>query len=219
MIWLLDLDGPILDVSAKYAAVYERFLGERGAPRLPREAYWRLKRAGLPARAVLEASGADRMVDPDALTSYTREVIETEPFLALDRPFPDVAPTLAHLLSRGDRLVLVTLRRSAPGVELQLSAHGLAALFHDVLVVGKGSGSAEDKRDAVLERGIAVGQEDTFVGDTELDVRAARLLGVRAIAVTSGLRDAETLELARPDAVCDGLSAAVDWVEGRRRTT
>jgi len=56
------------------------------------------------------------------------------------------------------------------------------------------------------------------IGDTALDVAAARANGFRALAVASGPVPRTELEAARPDHVCDSLAerAAVDWLlDGR----
>jgi len=53
------------------------------------------------------------------------------------------------------------------------------------------------------------------VGDTPLDVAAARACGVRVITVATGPADRASLEAANPDAVLDTLAELPAWHRGR----
>ena len=57
-----DLDGPILDVSAKYYRVYHDLLDEFGFPSLPRDQYWEAKRNKVSDESILRKTGAEEFV-------------------------------------------------------------------------------------------------------------------------------------------------------------
>jgi predicted dehydrogenase/phosphoglycolate phosphatase-like HAD superfamily hydrolase len=212
VIFLVDLDGPILDVREKYFAVYEAFLRARGGPPpLSKERFWSLKRLGASGTRILAENGAGGRQEAAELDRVMREEIETEPYLALDTLQPGVPGALARLKAAGFRLVLVSLRKRRDGVLWQLDRFGLSALFEDVLVGEGNLGLVGEKRDLVRNSlGGQLGPADMLVGDTELDVAVARALGVRAIAVSSGLREEPLLRAANPDVIADSLEAAVD---------
>jgi predicted dehydrogenase/phosphoglycolate phosphatase-like HAD superfamily hydrolase len=215
MIFLVDLDGPILDVSAKYYRVYAEFVDRKGGKALDRNRFWELKRRGASGSRILGETGAGRRPEAAELDVFMREVIESEEYLGLDLLQPGVHRALSRLREAGWRVVLVTLRRRSAGVAWQLERLGLQSLFDAVLVREGNRGRVDEKRDLVRESlGKDLGPADVMVGDSELDVAVARALGVRAIAVTSGLREGAALAAASPDAILSGLEPVVDLVLG-----
>ena len=92
--------------------------------------------------------------------------------------------------------------------QVKLAAYGLDSLL-DLEIGGYGSerGARSElvdvaRRKMRAKHGLDVGVEDTAViGDTPLDVEAARAAGARAIAVASGPYDTDELGRAGPDAV------------------
>ena len=215
MIFLVDFDGPILDVSEKYYRVYSDFVARKGRTPLDRDRFWELKRAAASGSRILGETGGWRRGEAGELDAFMREFIETEEYLALDTLRPGVQSALTRLREAGWKVVLVTLRKRASGVAWQIQRLGLESLFDAVLVREGNLGRIDEKRDLVRETlGQQLAQEDVLVGDSELDVAVARALGVRAIAVTGGLREASVLASAQPDAVLSGLEPAVDLVLG-----
>jgi phosphoglycolate phosphatase len=180
-------------------------------------AYWRLKRRGAGQAEVLQASG----VDPgrrEAFGDRFLAEIEAPERLALDRPLPGAAATLAALAGRGDRLVLLSLRRDPAAFAAQVARLGLAGWFARVDAGRAAAGDREAKRCLVEAAGL--GGPGAVVGDTEADMGAAQALGLAAVGVSTGLRNRGVLLAAGADAVVDRLArvpAAVDAATGRRR--
>jgi predicted dehydrogenase/phosphoglycolate phosphatase-like HAD superfamily hydrolase len=215
MILLVDFDGPVLDVSEKYYRVYADFADRKGRPTLDRKRFWDLKRRGASGTRILGETGPARRGDALEMDCFMREVIETEEYLALDTLQDGVAIALSRLRESGWTLVLLTLRRRTAGVLWQLERLGLASAFDRILVREGNRGRVDEKRDLVREAfSSELADHDALVGDTELDIAVARALGVRAIAVTNGLREASLLAAANPDALLQGLDAVADLVIG-----
>jgi phosphoglycolate phosphatase-like HAD superfamily hydrolase len=198
-ILFFDLDGPLLDVSARYVTLHQKVLSELGQPSLPGPAYWQRKRARCPEESILAEIGMAAHAE-----SYVRRrlaLIETPEYLAHDCPWPWVHDTLARL-GASHRLVLVTARANRPRLVEQLDRLGLVAYFHEVLSTP--AGPHVDQQKAVLIRDHLARHEctpgmDWMVGDTEADVGAGRLTGLRTVAVLSGIRNREWLLRAEPD--------------------
>jgi phosphoglycolate phosphatase len=195
MILFFDLDGPLLDVSPRYIALHRALLGESG---LSGAAYWERKRAARPEETILaEINAMDR-------TLYFRrrlELIETPEYLVHDRPWPWAHAILARL-STAHPLVLVTARSRRPLLLEQLARLGLASFFHEVLSTAAGQRVDEQKaalmRDYLIRHGLPH-EGHAIIGDTEADIGAGRLLGLRTVAVLSGIRNRELLLRAEPD--------------------
>jgi phosphoglycolate phosphatase-like HAD superfamily hydrolase len=130
----------------------------------------------------------------------------------LDHLLPGVAATASALRAAGVALAVVT-GSARPVARAKLAAAHLDGLFP----VGAYGDEADDRAELV-RRGIA-GAEAHYgrpfpparaivIGDTPLDVRAARTAGTRALAVCTGAAARTALEEAHPDAVLDDLADA-----------
>ena len=209
MTWLyLDLDGPLLDVSDRYHRVHceiVRSLG--GEPRLDRIAYWARKR---------DAQGAAALAAAEGLAEEARRYlerwldrIETDDALAWDALQPD-APTVLATLAARRRVALVTLRQNRAGLERELDRFEIRSHLEAVLSASPvGVHGARTKQALISDSGLPT-DGAWLVGDTEIDVRAARLLGIRAAAVTCGIRSEARLRRESPDLIVPDLVSAVD---------
>lgn len=200
----LDLDGVLLDVRERHYRVHCDVLAPMGGVRGDPDAFWRLKRAHRPLVELLAATAAS----PPDEASYRREFlarIEAPEYLAHDRLAPGARERLAALAS-GHSLALVTLRRHRERLLAQLEALTLASLFAAVhSAPGSGDGDWEIKRGLIAESPL-FRRDGVVVGDTEADVRAGKALGLRTVAVLTGLRNRELLAAEAPDALLDSIA-------------
>jgi len=214
---LFDLDGPILDVSEKYYRVYSDLVEHRGYAALPKAEFWDLKRARVRDEVILQRSGIEGW--EQEFRELRHGLIETDQYLAFDRVWPGAVEVLKRI-SEYCPPILVTLRHSREALERQLAAFDLLGQFQTVLSAGATSGgeNAQTKVDLVRRY---LGSDELagwFVGDTETDCRAGRLLGIRTVAVTYGIRTHDQL-LDRlkdlgpcpVDLIIDEPSKLADW--------
>ncbi len=209
----LDLDGPILDVSDRYYRVYSDTLRSIGKQPVGEEAYWNKKRERISEPEILAASGVR---DGELIQAYLKqraERIESPEYLRFDRVWPGTADALKVLRS-GAELTLVTMRQSVDQLNRQLDRTGLSDSF-DCVLAGPAElrGASRAERKAQLVR-AHYGQDDLsgwFVGDTETDIRAGRLLGIRTLAITFGIRTVEHLEAVAPDLVLHSPAEFHRW--------
>jgi phosphoglycolate phosphatase-like HAD superfamily hydrolase len=199
----MDLDGPLLDVSRRYYTTHLevcRFLGIISA--LSKADYWEMKRSRTPVRDILSCT------DASVETAYRERwlsMVESDEALRLDEVFGFVPGVLSEL-GRTFDLWLVSLRRRKDAGRDQVERLGLARHFGEVLFVGEdGVPPAEAKKGAIAAAGHCA--ESLFVGDTEVDVGAARLLGIPSVGVLSGIRNRHALAEFRPDWIIDDIRA------------
>ncbi len=125
--------------------------------------------------------------------------------------FPGVPETLAALHEREDVINSLLTGNIAANAALKVSAFGLDRWL-DIEVGAYGSDPHEERFELVAiarERAARKYGEPTgavLVGDTPLDVRAAREAGARAVAVATGFSDLDELRSSEPDAVLADLS-------------
>ena len=131
--------------------------------------------------------------------------------------FPGVAEVLEELHSREDVIQSLLTGNIKPNAVVKVSAFGLDRWL-DFDVGAYGSDPHEERSDlvAVARRRAAEKYSEptaaVLVGDTPLDVRAARDAGARAVAVATGFAEPQALRASRPDAYLEAFgdtSAAV----------
>jgi phosphoglycolate phosphatase-like HAD superfamily hydrolase len=125
--------------------------------------------------------------------------------------YPGVQEVLEKLHRRDDVINSLLTGNIQANAVVKVSAFGLEPWL-DFDVGAYGSDPHEERSDLVAvarERAAAKYGEPTgavLVGDTPLDVRAAKEAGARAVAVATGFADADALRASDPDAYLDDLS-------------
>ncbi|MCH8924158.1 MAG: HAD hydrolase-like protein, partial [Planctomycetes bacterium] len=127
------------------------------------------------------------------------------------RVLAGVVELLEHLAGRGDVAVGLLTGNVAEGARIKLEYYALMRHF-----AFGGYGDEHPGRDDVAREALRVaqshlgqaisGQEVCVIGDTPHDIRCARAIGARAIAVSSGFCSAEELREAEPDLLVDSLA-------------
>jgi len=201
----LDLDGTLIDVSERYYRIYEELvLSAEGDP-LEKSEYWRLRRQGVPESELLgELRTSEESSDLLALRTAKLEAAE---YLKYDQVVPGALETLRSLKDRA-QLVLVTLRKAITELEQQLQTLGLSPYFDQVLCASERVDSnSVPKATLISENPWFKVEGSLIVGDSEADILAGRLLGIKSIAVLSGIREREILVRYEPDYIIDSLAA------------
>lgn len=159
------------------------------------------------------ALGRDGTADEiDAIIAdYLLELERTLPAYESFRVLPDADATLRWLAAQPDVKLGVATGNVAGGARLKLARAGLE---HHFGFGGYGCDSpvrAELVACAARRAGVQPGDTVVVVGDTVLDVEAARANHARCVAVATGGDDRATLEASGPDVVLDGLGELPAW--------
>lgn len=130
---------------------------------------------------------------------------------------PGVVELLDSLCARDDVVSLLLTGNMRGGAHAKLSSYGLADYFH-------GGGFGDDGYDRVeiaqglLERtaqrwGTAAASTGVLIGDTPLDIACGRALGIRVLAVATGVHPVAELAESRPWWVLECLPTASALIE------
>jgi phosphoglycolate phosphatase-like HAD superfamily hydrolase len=206
---VLDLDGTIVDCAARHHACYADLARELGMQALDARTYWTMKRARAPWRAILAAAGGS--ADPVRFSERFVECIELPRYLALDRLYPGALEALGRLRAIAASVTLVTMRRDARQLEMELARLGITAVFDRVITLG--ANGVPSKGDIAAPFFPPAERRSAWIGDTEEDVSGARRIGALACAVCGGLRERRLLELERPDLIAPDILAAAAMLE------
>lgn len=133
------------------------------------------------------------------------------------RPYPHVREVLGELRGRGVKLAVVTNKEQA-FTDIVLRQHGLTPLLDAVL---SGDTAPAKKPDPAGLRACmaafgAAPPECLLVGDSSIDVAAARAAGVAVWAVTYGYNMGQPIAEAAPDRVLDDLRPLLELAWERR---
>ena len=220
-----DLDGTLVDTAAEIAEAANRALDTHGIPRRPVAEITLLIGAGtrelmlkLLARCFLmDASLASRVGVDDVLASLDDHYAQTTGSSAV--PYGGCREALAALKLAGIKLACTTNKEMRHARRV-LKLTRLDAYFD--LVIG-GDSLPEKKPHASVLRHVAaqLGVPTTrcaHLGDSAVDVAAARAAGVSAWAVPYGYNAGVPIEASKPDRLFQNLQQVAEHVlAGHRR--
>ncbi len=187
--WLFDLDGTLMDTdnqAVESLACKLRWLGDARAQRVARRAVMFSETPMNSVITLLDVVG----LDPLLFAAQSMLHGPGEPTL---RIMPGVAPLLHYLAEHAPLAVVSTRARSA--AEAFLRQHELTALFRlcaTVETTRRLKPHPEPVRYAAGQLGLAP-EECVMVGDTTMDVLAARRAGAWAVAVLCGFGEEREL--------------------------
>lgn len=206
----LDLDGTLIDPRRR---LYELFTELAPENTLSFDEYWQNKRNRMNQREMLRHF----LRYPDAkIDSFKRawmERVEDPERLAKDVPLEGVSEFLAHARQFAD-FYLVTARQHPERLLAQIRRLGWENSFQDIATTAQRQSKA-----ALVRSRIAYARDDMFVGDTGEDIIAGRELGMRTIAVTSGVLNEAALLEYRPDEIHDSVVRLMDSLAPHRSGT
>ena len=207
-----DLDGTLVDTAAEIAEAANRALEDSGiARRLVPEITRFIGHGtqelivGLVEQALLEQPGLAGQVRIDSVhASMARHYADTTGTTAA--PYEGCLEALERLRAAGVRLACVT-NKELRHAQRVLSVTGLAPYFD--LTIGGDSLPEKKPHASVLRHVISAldGQAagTAHVGDSRIDVMAARNAGVSAWAVPYGYNGGIPIAAAGPERIFDGL--------------
>lgn len=206
-----DLDGPILDVSERYFRVHQDIIERHGGKSMDKATYWQLKRDRQPLSALLTMAGCSNI--EEAYHAEWFRNIESLEYLRYDIVIPGAREQLDSLRQH-HFLVLVTLRQRRDYLDIQLGQLDLGRFFSAVFSTDPTAVEGwKAKRNLISESGF-FSRDALIVGDTEIDVRAAKSLGLTTVAVLSGIRNRKRLAEEGADHIVRDINALWHMVSG-----
>jgi phosphoglycolate phosphatase len=198
---VFDLDGTLVDSTPDIAAAVNHTLARRGLEPLQDRIVHELTGHG--ADELVRRCFAERGVElgADDLERETRLYLERydEEPAARSTLFEDAAETLPALAARGVALAVCTNKETELARRV-MTELGVETHFAAVVGLDATPGRKPDPRhlEVTLDSVGAAADEAVYVGDTEIDARAAEAAGMRCIMVDWGTgRDTEAPVWAR----------------------
>lgn len=124
---------------------------------------------------------------------------------------PNVKEVLEKIVSHGVRLGLFTYNNSR-AASLALKKNGIEGFFSAVVArdsVERAKPNPIHLRTVIDRLGVAR-EEAIVVGDSEMDIKPSKELGVRVVAITTGIKTAEELEAHDPDFIVNDIREVLE---------
>lgn len=195
-----DLDGTLIDISERDYRIYADLLLSMGYAPISKDVYWPLRRDVTDIHKILAMSGCENKEDIDSFLKQRSEKMEEMEYLRLDTLFEDTIPILTTL-AKDYKLVVLTRRHNVQNTISQIRELGLDKLAEPIIVEG-------DKKEIMK----AIENMQLFVGDTENDIVPANEIGVKSIAVTTGIRNEKRLSIMNPSIIINSLSTITKYI-------
>ena len=200
----IDLDGTLTELQKRHYEVYSRCARQFKGQLIGVDEYWHDKRANVSWHDLLTKSNIDPEQESVFLSEFAK-LMESPEMLRFDSLLPSARDTLESL-SKTNELVLVSLRRNRENLIRQLDELDIARYFLTIV-----SGHSETKEDVLKKKADLISSLGDYVGaiiigDTEADISVGKHLGIKTVAVLSGMRDKEFLSAFNPDYIIDSIA-------------
>lgn len=215
----LDLDGTLLHVRNRYYAAYTTVLAHkdvRGQP-IPEREFWDLWQEAKTLDLILQRSRLLPMKFA-AFKSRFEARLEAPELLSLDEASPGLHTFLGKVYTKTP-IVLVTQRRDGEALEDQLALLRVRKFFAEVLFGAPPPSKRPDrtlryrhKAALIQARYRILPAGALYLGDTETDVAAARVLGFDVWLVEGGNRKRAVQMKADPDRLVPHLPASLEFM-------
>jgi HAD superfamily hydrolase (TIGR01509 family) len=201
---MFDLDGTLVDSLDCYHSVFLDTFGQMGLPIVEKVELMELMRHG---RNILDTLIPVDWPERDAAKEECRKVFRdlwTERSVTAIRLHEEGEATLRTLHRQGLRLGLATAAQG-PWIVRLLEANGILQLFAAVVTYADVSvrKPAPDLLLTCLKQIGGEAQRSVYVGDSPIDIIAAKAAGVHSIGVLSGASDRASLEEVEPELILD----------------
>jgi len=212
---LFDLDGTLIDTAPGLAATMNTLLARHGRPGLDPQQLRPFISHGAKAIISHAMAATGTAAAPERIDAMFAEFLDhyRANMAAVSQPYPGVAACLEVLGQRGYRLGICTNRFEASAREL-IAALGLSDHFGAITgqdTFGIGKPDPKPVLNTLAELGGAPGR-GVFVGDSEIDVAAARASGLPAIVTSFGYGAMPAAEM-EADAVIGHFDELSHFVE------
>jgi phosphoglycolate phosphatase-like HAD superfamily hydrolase len=192
-----DFDGTLVNSQGR---LYELFIELCPECKMNYDEYWTIKRTRITQADFLKKYFAYTDEQTAAFhKSWLQKVEEPE---RIDCDVKVVgADNELQKLAEEHTLYLVTNRQSKMKVLEQVHKFGWQDLFADILVTQQKQSKKE-----LIEKAVNVTNQDALVSDTGEDIKTAKALGIKSVAVAWGVLNKQVLSEYKPDMILENVS-------------
>ena len=196
---IIDLDGTLIDDSNRHWSIFK----DLAKIEIEEKRYWDYRRSGLSNRELFKhLTGVDRFRIQEFKT-----LVEKRDYLKLDKLI--ITHQKLSQLSKFFELILCSVRSQEENFYWQLERLGIGHFFSTFVIIPHSElirNRNYYKAPALLER-FSFMSGDFIIGDTEVDIYTGKQLGIKTVAVLSGIRTRILLQTFNPDFIIDNINS------------
>ncbi len=192
-----DLDGTIINSQKRLYMLFCELCPEN---KFTYQEYWKIKRTHMIQKDFLRKyfNYSDNQIVAFN-KSYLKRVEEPD-LIAMDCPVDGIEVVLRQMRQK-HTLYVVTNRQDYEETVREIDRLAWRDIFEHIWVTEQRNTKAE-----LITRHTTVSPQDVFISDTGEDIKTARQLGIRSVAVTWGVLNREVLSSYQPDMIFDVVS-------------
>jgi phosphoglycolate phosphatase len=128
---------------------------------------------------------------------------------------PNVKDVLLFLKLMGLKLAIFTYNNSE-ATSITINENGLKGVFNAIVTRDMVTNPKPNRihLEVVLKELVVAKEDALVVGDSEMDIKPSKDLGVKVVAISSGIRTAEELKAYSPDYLISSISELKEIVKG-----
>lgn len=192
-----DFDGTLVNSQGR---LYELFIELCPECKMSYDEYWTIKRTRITQADFLKKYFAYTDEQAEAFHKSWLQKVEEPERIDCDAKV-DGADNELQKLAEKHTLYLVTNRQSKMKVLEQVHKFGWKDLFADILVTQQKQSKKE-----LIEKNVKVLSQDVLVSDTGEDIKTAKALGIKSVAVAWGVLNKQVLNEYKPDMILENVS-------------
>lgn len=193
-----DLDGTIIDVSDRLYFFYRKFM--KGKKKLTKNSYWNFKKMKMPEDIIVKKTCKDEKFIKNYM-KQRKKLLENKKFLKYDKSIKSSVAAVKKL-RKNNKVIIVTAREKRSNLLKELKKLKVLKLFDKILSSGTMS-----KKNMILKSCTFDRKKAIIVGDTEEEIKAGKNLGIKTIAVLSGMRNRKYLKKCKPDLIIKSIKS------------
>ena len=189
-----DFDDTIISTKSRQYKVFQLLFKQlQITNNFSEEEFWNLKRSGQSSLDLLST------IDNNKKKLFKKEwlkLIEEKKYLKYDKLIPNLKKILKNL-SKNNNIYLLSCRQKRKNLIWELNQLTLKNYFKDIIIsspIDREKGKINQIKKIINKK-----NKNYLIGDTEVDILAARSFDFPCLSVTWGIRSADFLEKFSPD--------------------
>lgn len=185
----IDFDGTIVDVYERYFGVLQSFINKTSPGQMHFNLFIKLKRSGLKDHEIANKLTGINDFNIEKYVKYKTSHIESLNWLSKDKLIGNFEQFISKCHDMNYSVSLLTQRRNPINLYIQLEKLNIYHFFDNIHVVTPKAG--RNVKYELLKENIQFNSPTIIIGDSNEEIKAGNILGLRTFHVRTGLHDSK----------------------------
>lgn len=185
----IDFDGTIVDVYERYFGVLQSFINKTSPGQMHFNSFIKLKRSGLKDHEIANKLTVINDFNIEKYVKYKTSHIESLNWLSKDKLIGNFEQFISKCHDMNYSVSLLTQRRNPINLYIQLEKLNIYHFFDNIHVVTPKVG--RNVKYELLKENIQFNSPTIIIGDSNEEIKAGNILGLRTFYVRTGLHDSK----------------------------